>query len=96
MSTENPDLVLHMGNYNNRQWMCPYSQVCADINDTAEWGDSILSWYAEFFRPFARLLDAAPWIMSRGNHEVSSALDPNIQVLETTVFSEACELRFQY
>ena len=45
---------------------------CSDINKVAGWGDSIVSWYYELFKPFKGLLEAAPWVMVRGNHEICS------------------------
>lgn len=62
--------VLHMGNYMLRQWQCPHGESCESINKNAAWGDTIIGWYHEFLAPFKVLLDAAPWVMSRGSQEI--------------------------
>jgi hypothetical protein len=38
----------------------------------APWGDNWRSWQSEFFQPSKRLLEAAPWVALRGNHELCS------------------------
>lgn len=72
MSEAKPNLVLHMGDYVYRQWLCPWKgdKGCEAINQNAAWGDTIITWYNEFFKPFQPLLEAAPWVMARGNHEI--------------------------
>src|SRR5215470_16997294 len=49
-----PDLVIHVGDYHYRENACPPD------ND---------AWKADFFAPARPLLEAAPWIVVRGNHE---------------------------
>jgi hypothetical protein len=61
-----PDLVIHVGDYHYRENACPEGNAgCAG----SPWGYGWDAWDADFFAPGARLLDAAPWIMARGNHE---------------------------
>jgi hypothetical protein len=61
-----PDLVLHVGDYLYRENPCPAGhQGCAG----APWGYGEVGWRADFLDPAAPLLNAAPWIMVRGNHE---------------------------
>jgi hypothetical protein len=61
-----PDLVIHVGDYYYRESPCPAGRAgCAG----SPWGDNWNSWNADFFQPAAPLLQAAPWIMVRGNHE---------------------------
>lgn len=61
-----PDLVIHVGDYHYRENACPDGNAgCAG----SPWGYGWDAWDADFFAPGARLLDAAPWIMARGNHE---------------------------
>jgi hypothetical protein len=61
-----PDLVIHVGDYHYRENACPESNTgCAG----SPWGYGWDAWDADFFAPGARLLQAAPWIMARGNHE---------------------------
>ncbi|HEX2714970.1 MAG TPA: metallophosphoesterase [Candidatus Acidoferrales bacterium] len=61
-----PDLVLHVGDYHYRENQCP-----PDIGGCQDspWGYGWDTWDADLFKPAAKLLAAAPWIMVRGNHE---------------------------
>ena len=77
-----PDLVLHVGDYEYRDNPCPPGNTaCAG----QPWGYGSDAWAADFFTPAAPLLRAAPWVMVRGNHEVCNRagqgwyryLDPN-------------------
>jgi hypothetical protein len=62
-----PDLVLHVGDYEYRDNPCPPGNTaCAG----QPWGYGSDAWAADFFTPAAPLLAAAPWVMVRGNHEV--------------------------
>jgi hypothetical protein len=63
-----PDLVIHVGDYLYRESACPagYEQDCAG----SPHGDNWATWAADFFTPAADLLKAAPWIVTRGNHEI--------------------------
>ena len=62
-----PDLVLHVGDYEYRDNPCPVGNTaCAG----QPWGYGSDAWMADFFTPAAPLLAAAPWVMVRGNHEV--------------------------
>jgi hypothetical protein len=61
-----PDLVIHVGDYLYREAPCPEGNAgCAG----SPWGNTWASWEADFFAPAAPLLEAAPWIFLRGNHE---------------------------
>ncbi len=61
-----PDLVIDVGDYLYRQAPCPAGNAgCAG----APYGDNWPAWTADFFAPAAPLLNAAPWIFVRGNHE---------------------------
>ncbi|MBL6936937.1 MAG: metallophosphoesterase [Alphaproteobacteria bacterium] len=61
-----PDLVLHLGDYLYRESPCPPDNAgCAG----SPHGDNWASWAADLFVPAAPLLQAAPWIVVRGNHE---------------------------
>jgi hypothetical protein len=62
-----PDLVLHVGDYQYRDNPCPPGNTaCAGT----PWGYGSDTWMADLFTPAAPLLAAAPWVMVRGNHEV--------------------------
>ena len=62
-----PDLVIHVGDYVYRESACPADNTgCAG----SPWGDNWNTWAADFFTPAAPLLEAAPWVIVRGNHEV--------------------------
>lgn len=74
-ASEEPDLVIHMGDFLYRQSPCAKNMGCASINNQhhpsrpGNWGDNWNGWYADFFEPSLELLSAAPWIVLRGNHE---------------------------
>jgi hypothetical protein len=62
-----PDLVIHVGDYLYRESPCPSGdQGCQG----SPYGDNWMTWAADFFTPAAPLLEAAPWIVTRGNHEI--------------------------
>lgn len=61
-----PDLVIHLGDYHYREDRCPPDNAgCAG----SPWGYGYDTWREDFFRPARKLLQAAPWVMVRGNHE---------------------------
>jgi Calcineurin-like phosphoesterase len=63
----NPDLIIHVGDYLYRESVCPVDAQ-AKCGGTPV-GDNWETWNADFFGPAAKLLAAAPWAFSRGNHE---------------------------
>ena len=69
----NPDLVIHVGDYDYREASCPEGNAgCAGV----VWGDNWASWKADFFDPAAPLLAAVPFVFVRGNHEECSRFGP--------------------
>lgn len=60
-----PDLVIHVGDYYYREDPCDDHPGCHD----SPYGDKWATWEADFFTPATALLKAAPWIVTRGNHE---------------------------
>jgi hypothetical protein len=61
-----PDLVLHVGDYHYREDPCPAARAgCAGSPFGYTWD----VWNADFFAPAGPLLQAAPWVLARGNHE---------------------------
>jgi len=61
-----PDLVIHVGDYLYRESKCPAGDArCAGSPS----GDNWTTWDADFFTPARPLLEAAPWVIVRGNHE---------------------------
>lgn len=61
-----PDLVIHVGDYYYRETPCPITQpLCAGSPS----GDHWPTWRADFFDPAAPLLQVAPFVFVRGNHE---------------------------
>jgi Calcineurin-like phosphoesterase len=66
-AAERADLVIHVGDYLYRESPCPAASavLCGGTPS----GDNWDAWNADFFTPAAKLLAAAPWAFSRGNHE---------------------------
>src|ERR1019366_2324293 len=64
---ERPDLIIHVGDYLYRETPCPADKQAMCGGTPA--GDNWDAWNADFFTPAAKLLAAAPWAFSRGNHE---------------------------
>jgi len=61
-----PDLVVHVGDFHYRENACPDGNAgCLG----SSWGYGWDAWRDDFFTPAASLLQAAPWVMARGNHE---------------------------
>jgi hypothetical protein len=61
-----PQLVIHVGDYLYRETPCPEGNAaCAG----SPWGYGWDAWKADFFEPAAPLLQAAAWVVVRGNHE---------------------------
>lgn len=71
-----PDLVIHLGDYNYRGTSCIAYDACCTYNPDScgfpDCGDTAQTWHDDFFDPAAPLLAAAPWVMTRGNHELCS------------------------
>jgi len=63
-----PDLVIHVGDYLYRESKCPADrqQDCKG----SPYGDNWDTWLVDFFAPAQPLLQVAPWIVTRGNHEI--------------------------
>jgi hypothetical protein len=67
-----PDLVVHVGDYFYRDTDCRNAfPGCLDpaSPEYEPWGDDWPSWNADLLTPAKALLAAAPWVMTRGNHE---------------------------
>ncbi len=65
-AAKHPDLVIHIGDIHYRESPCPAGNAgCANV----AWGYGYDAWQADFFKPAAPLLAAAPWVLVRGNHE---------------------------
>lgn len=61
-----PDLVIHVGDLIYRERECPQDmKACAG----SPHGDSFETWKADWFQPAQALLEAAPIVFVRGNHE---------------------------
>ena len=61
---EKPDLVIHVGDYLYRESPCT-GQNCQQ----STYGDQQETWMEDFFNPAQPLLQQAPWVFVRGNHE---------------------------
>ena len=68
-----PDLIIHVGDYFYRDVDCVTAggdaQTGCPSAASTSWGDRWDSWNLDFFYPATRLLETAPWVMVRGNHE---------------------------
>jgi hypothetical protein len=75
-AARNPDLVIHVGDYNYRGTNCVAYDGCCTYNPEncgyPNCGDTWPMWEADGFAPAAPLLAAAPWVLVRGNHELCS------------------------
>ncbi len=65
-AAQRPDLIIHVGDYYYREGPCPFGKAtCAG----SPHGDSFDTWRADLFDPAAPLLQQAPVVFVRGNHE---------------------------
>jgi hypothetical protein len=64
---DHADLVIHAGDFLYRESPCPPASQ-KECGGTPI-GDNWDAWNADFFTPAAKLLMAAPWVFTRGNHE---------------------------
>lgn len=61
-----PELVIHAGDYHYRESPCIVDKAnCVG----SPYGDNWAAWDADFFTPARTLLQTAPWVIVRGNHE---------------------------
>jgi hypothetical protein len=61
-----PDLIIHVGDFHYRETPCPENNTgCMG----SPFGDNWDVWQQDFFSPVGKLLESAPWVMVRGNHE---------------------------
>lgn len=67
------DIVPKGGNPADCQLVLPYVSQNADGTGRA---DSWDNWWVDFFGPAKPLLEAAPWVVARGNHELCSRSGP--------------------
>lgn len=61
-----PDLVIHTGDIHYRENACPESEPGCQ---GSPWGYGFDAFDADLFTPARNLLNAAPWVFVRGNHE---------------------------
>jgi hypothetical protein len=64
-----PDMVVHLGDMHYRESPCPSSHAGCEGSPS---GYGFDTWAADFFIPAKPLLQAAPWVFVRGNHESCS------------------------
>jgi calcineurin-like phosphoesterase family protein len=67
VAARTPDLVIHVGDYLYRESACPKGDAGCKGSPH---GDNWPTWQADFFAPATPLLAVAPWIVTRGNHEI--------------------------
>jgi len=63
-AAEKPDLVIHVGDYHYRESPC-LMDGCAGSPYGYGWD----TWQVDVFNPLRPLMQAAPWVVVRGNHE---------------------------
>lgn len=63
---QDPDLVIHVGDYVFRESACPFGNMGCHRSPR---GDIWATWNADFFQPMGPALAAAPWVMLRGRQE---------------------------
>lgn len=82
-----PDLVIHIGDIHYRESPCPDgNQGCLN----SPWGNGYDAWQADLFTPARPLLEAAPWVFVRGNHETCSRAGQGwFRFLDSQPWSEA-------
>jgi hypothetical protein len=84
-----PDLVIHVGDYEYRESPCPAVEEakCGSSPEPYSW----MAWKADFFEPAKPLLEAALWIMVRGNHELCRRAGEGwFRFLDTSAFGGSC------
>lgn len=64
VAQEQSELVIHVGDYHYRE-----EGECDARCDQRNIGYTWRSWHEDFFKPAQSLLEQAPWVMIRGNHE---------------------------
>jgi hypothetical protein len=67
VAASRPQLVVHVGDYIYRESPCPHKDKGCKGSPH---GDNWDTWQADFFDPAKPLLAAAPWLATRGNHEI--------------------------
>jgi hypothetical protein len=84
-----PDLIIHMGDLHYREIPCPVGNTgCAGSPFGFGWD----VWNADFFTPAQPLLNVAPWIFIRGNHEYcDKAFDGWFRFLDPYPYQPGCQ-----
>ena len=77
IAAEEPDLIVHVGDYFYRETACPPGDEAkcggSPVPPTGvPFEDSAAGWNADFFEPAHAMFGAAPILALRGNHEVCS------------------------
>lgn len=85
--TENPDLIIHTGDYHYRE-ECSEGKVCRQYTDVI--GKGWRAWDADFFSPSALALQKIPWLFLRGNHEDCSRAFEGYHLLSEQNRTEKC------
>jgi hypothetical protein len=111
-AADDPDLVLHLGDYNYRgtpskdaQDRWAYDGCLPNEGEpfvTQSTRDIWQTWREDFFDAARPLLEAAPWVAVRGNHELCSRagqgwfyfLDPRSRLLDPGAAPPSCNAPF--
>eukprot|EP00930_Biecheleria_cincta_P028501 TRINITY_DN19896_c0_g1_i1.p1 TRINITY_DN19896_c0_g1~~TRINITY_DN19896_c0_g1_i1.p1 ORF type:complete len:599 (-),score=100.57 TRINITY_DN19896_c0_g1_i1:69-1784(-) len=67
---KNPGLVVHVGDYVYRDCSGKSMEDCTKSTPGTPWGNNWATWASDFFVPTQVLLQKAPFLFNRGNHEI--------------------------
>jgi Calcineurin-like phosphoesterase len=71
-----PDLIIHVGDYLYREQACPTGNTGCEGSPFNSPGMRWTTWEADYFRPAAPMLEAAPLVFVRGDHEQCERAGP--------------------
>lgn len=89
-----PDLIIYTGDYVYREAPCPEGN--SGCKGTP-YGDTLATWQADWFVPAEALHQAAPMILTRGNHEVCKRAGRGwFRYLDARSYDGECKLNNSY
>jgi hypothetical protein len=76
VAASRPDLIIQVGDYIYREQMCPEGNKGCEGSPFNSPGMRWETWEADYFRPAAPMLEAAPIVFVRGDHEQCERAGP--------------------